>query len=172
VTRPVIREQIADNYPTVELSSIPHLTCPTSLGYCDVSLRPGVQPVTCVCWVMIAVSYEVRYPCFSDWPRWISTRGNCRQMVRAGSSPRSRIRVRKRYPQRRLIMPISDQAYAAGVVAAARHSARHRVRPPLAICWRQKMLCISLQSVPQPIILANANPDEARSYKSAVPIDV
>jgi hypothetical protein len=54
----------------------------------------------------------------------------------------------------------------------APHSARHRVRPPSAICWRQKMLCISLSSVPRPIVLASANPDEARSYKSAVPIDV
>jgi hypothetical protein len=91
------REQIGDNYPTVELSFILYLTCPISLGYCDASLRPGEQPVNCVYWAMIAVSYEVRYPCFSDWPRWTSTGGNCRQKVRADSSPRSRILVRKRY---------------------------------------------------------------------------
>jgi hypothetical protein len=46
------------NYPTLERSPILHLTCPTFPGYRDVSLRPGVQPVNCVCWVMIAVAYQ------------------------------------------------------------------------------------------------------------------
>ena len=66
MTRPVIREihgdRSANNYSTVERSVILPLTCPTSVGYCDASLRPGVQPVNCVCWVTIAVSYEPRYP--------------------------------------------------------------------------------------------------------------
>jgi hypothetical protein len=44
----------------------------------------------------------------------------------------------KALSQRRLIMPISDQAYEAGAVAAVRHSARHRVRAPLTFAGASK----------------------------------
>jgi hypothetical protein len=30
----------------------------------------------------------------------------------------------------------------------------------ISICWRQQMLCISLESGPKSIVLANADPDE------------
>lgn len=97
---------------------------------------------------------------------------------------------------RGLIMPISDQAYEAGVVAGdstfwhgfliapmnplerqlppggAPHSARHRVRPPLVFAGARKCRAYHHNLSRSRSFWQMPDPDEARNYKSAVPIDV
>jgi hypothetical protein len=172
VNRPVIREQIADNYPTVELSSILYLTCPTSLAYCDVSLR-----ARCTTGELRLLGNDrgLLRSEVSVLQRLAAMDLDLRQLPPEGSggfiaaikNPRE-----KALCQRRLIMPVSNQAYEAGAVAAVRHSARHRVRPPLTFAGARKCCAYHYKLSRSRSFWQMPDPDVARNYMSAVQIDV